>query len=200
MCVLYSHITVLWWVWVCVCALPMEQQYDWRPDHETSTTTSQHKLYTEQRLFPRWRTATVDHLICPSPSISGDHYHLFLLGCTITSSLEPWPPCWLLTIYFTLASILSAFGPFSLSPCFSSSPSGFSPSYLSIPPSISLLLFLCVPLCVVSDGCFSWQVKRHDGGLVPVTLHIFLSFSLFLFPSLLWRSIIGPWLCVLSSL
>lgn len=81
-------------------------------------------------------------------------------------------------------------------------PSVSVPLHLAFYPPIfpSLPVSSSVSLCVVGDGCFSWQVKRHDSGFVPVTLHIFPSFSVFLFLSLLWRSILGPWLCVLSSL
>lgn len=56
----------------------------------------------------------------------------------------------------------------------------FPPSSLSIPPCLFLSFSSSFSLCVVGDGCFSWQMNRLGGGLVPVTLHIFPSFSLFL--------------------
>lgn len=68
----------------------------------------------------------------------------------------------------------------------------FFPSSLSIPPCLFLSFSSSFSLCVVGDGCFSWQVNRLDGGLVPVTLHIFPSFSLFLSSlPFLWQSILG---------
>lgn len=128
---------------------------------------------------PLWSCHRVD----PSPpgswiiiAFGGLSNHVVRLALTSTLTAK-----YLFHTDFLLFSICLSFCvplPFS-SPLFPSLPVHFSSSFS------------------FSNACFSWQVKTHDGGLVSVTLHIFPS-PLASSPCL--RSILGRWLCVLSSL
>lgn len=91
-------------------------------------------------------------------------------------------------LFVTLASVCFPFVSLSVSFC-------PFPLLFSITPCP--FLFSSFSFSAAGEACFSWQVKRHDGGLVSVTLHIFPSP---LASSRRWWSILGWWLCILSSL